>query len=291
MKRLLQKFFNNLGYEIRRLQKIQQESLYSDHYQEESIESRRFYNIGAGGFSHPYWTNVDYDSEWYASNRAETLRGIEYDLLSLAPLPIDSESAEVVYSSHTVEHINNIAAQNMFSETFRILKTNGYFRITTPNIDLEYRAYRENDRHFFYWIDTYSIPKNRNRVNYNIPLNKASIEQVFLAHFATSVSTLHSDGVQQRIDDDELNSIFSEMIYEDALDYCVSICPVQTQKKYPGNHMNWWNFKKMSTMLKKAGFTKIHLSGFGQSFCPILRDITLFDNTHPKLSLYVEAIK
>jgi hypothetical protein len=110
-------------------------------------------------------------------------------------------------------------------------------------------------------------------------------------HFASSVSTLHSDGCDERIDDDELNALFNKLNYEEALDYCINKCPVEIQMKYPGNHMNWWNFKKMSRMLTKAGFSKIYLSGHGQSFFPILRDTTFFDDTHPKISLYVEAIK
>jgi len=44
-------------------------------------------------------------------------------------------------------------------------------------------------------------------------------------------------------------------------------------------------------MLRKAGFSKIFLSGYGQSFSPVLRNTDLFDNTHPEISLYVEAIK
>ena len=128
------------------LVKKQQNDLYKDLYPEDSLNNKKFYNIGAGGFSHPYWTNIDYNSEWYASNKAKTLKGIQYDLFSLKPLPIDNEYAEVVYSSHTVEHISNAAAQNIFNEAYRILKPNGYLRMTTPNIDLEYRAYRENPR-------------------------------------------------------------------------------------------------------------------------------------------------
>lgn len=291
IKSLIQKTLNNLGYEIRTIPMKQEPSFYLNFYPEDSIKLKRFYNIGAGGFQHPYWTNVDYDNEWYAKHREKTLRGIQYDLFSLTPLPIESESAEVVYSSHTVEHINNTAAQNMFDEAFRILKPNGHLRITTPNIDLEYRAFNENDRHYFYWIDLYSNPQEWKRVNYNKPLSEASIEQIFLTHFASSVSTLHNDGAPNRIDDDELNTLFGKLHYEDALDYCISKCPLEIQKKYPGNHMNWWNFNKMSSMLNKAGFTKVYLSAHGQSYCPILRDTTLFDNTHPKISLYVEAIK
>lgn len=279
-----------MGYEIKKLPKPSI-TLYHDLYPEESIINKRFYNIGAGGFYHPYWTNVDYDSEWYAFNRDLTLQGIQYDLLALEPLPIDTGSAEVVYSSHTVEHITNAAAQNLFSEAYRILKPNGYIRITTPNINLEYRAFKENDRKYFFWINTYSIEANWQRAKYTMPLNKASTEQIFLAHFASSVSTLHADGAPERIDDAELNRIFATLKFEVALDYCISKCPLEIQRKYPGNHLNWWNYDKMVSMLKKAGFTKIYLSGYGQSYCPILRDLALFDNTHPKISLYVEAIK
>jgi hypothetical protein len=44
-------------------------------------------------------------------------------------------------------------------------------------------------------------------------------------------------------------------------------------------------------MLKNAGFENIYLSGYGQSFSPVLRNIYFFDNTHPKVSLNVEAFK
>lgn len=292
MKELIQKGLNMFGYEIHRTNKKANDiKLYLKLYPEDSINNKRFYNIGAGRFSHPCWTNIDWDSDWYAVNRSYTLKGIQYDLFSLKPLPVDTNSAEVVYSSHTVEHINDQAAQNMFNEIYRILKPNAYFRITTPNIDLEYRAFKENDRDYFYWIDNYSIPKNWKRVKLKKPMDKTSTGQIFLAHFATSVSTIHSDGAKERIDDNKLNKIFNEMKYEEALNYCCKKCSIEIQRKYPGNHMNWWNKKKMFSMLEKAGFTKIYLSGYGQSFNPVLRNTAFFDNTAPKISLYVEAIK
>lgn len=290
MKRIIQRTLNNFGYEINKIGRPNIE-LFSKLYSEDSLKNKRFYNIGAGGFSHPFWTNVDYESEWYANYSSITREGIDYDLFSLEPLPVEPDSAEIVYSSHTVEHINDEAAQNMFNESYRILKPNGYLRITTPNIDLEYRAFKENDRYYFFWIDSYSVEKNWKRAKYNKPLNEASIEQIFLAHFATSVSTLHIDGADERIDDNELKRIFNEMDFENALNYCCSRCPVEIQRKYPGNHINWWNKKKMVSMLKKAGFPKIYLSGCGQSFNPVLRNVAYFDNTHPKISLYIEAVK
>ena len=78
----------------------------------------------------------------------------------------------------------------MINEAFRILKSNGYLRITAPNIDLDYRAYRNNDKHFFYWTKRYSIPKEWKRAKYNKPLNDATIEQLFLSHFYLLILTL-----------------------------------------------------------------------------------------------------
>ena len=288
MKTLVKKAFNVLGYDIHKTGYRKQDiGIYREIYGEDSVKEKRFYNIGAGGFRHPFWTNVDYPSDWYSASMSNLEKGISYDLLSLKPLPIESSSAEIVYSSHMIEHITDGAANNLYSESHRILKDGGFLRVITPNIDLAYTAYKDNDRRFFYWVDDFSTP----RIKYKIPLNEASIEQIFLEHFATSVSTLHSDGADERISDDELNRIFSETEYTSALSYCTSRCPIGIQKKYPGNHINWWNKDKVFRMLKEAGFNKIYLSGYGQSFSPVLRDTVFFDNTHPKISLYVEAIK
>ena len=295
MKKMIRKMINLIGYDVHKLKSksdiVVDTDLYLKVYGNHSVKNKRFFNIGAGAFSHPCWTNIDYESDWYRAERSKTSKTILYDLFSLEPIPVESNSAEIIYSSHTVEHINDEAAQNMFNESFRMLKNKGIFRVTTPNINLVYRAYKANDRYFFYWLEAYSAPKEMKKAKYNKPLNKASIEQIFLIQFATSVSTLHSDGAPERIDDQELNRIFSEMEYDAALNYCTSKCPLEIQKKYPGDHLNWWNKDKMFRTLKKAGFNKIYLSGYGQSFSPALRNTIYFDNTHPKISLYVEAIK
>jgi len=171
---------------------------------------------------------------------------------TLTPIPVEDNSAEIVYSSRTIEHVKDEAAQNMFNESYRILKQGGVLRITTPNIDLDFRAYKTNDRNFFYWIDQYNakIPKTLESVQLNKPLNEASKQQIFLWHFASNVSLLHNDGALERISDEELDRIFQELDYEEALDYCTSKCSLEVQKKYPGNHINWWNRNKLFKKLR-----------------------------------------
>lgn len=287
----ISKFIRSMGYDLKITKKNYYLEDYKAYYPSDSIEKKLFYNIGAGSFHHPYWTNVDFFSEWYSFYEKTALSGIHHDLMSLDDLPVESNTAEVVYSSHTVEHITNAAAQKMFNEAFRILKKGGGLRVTTPNINLEYRAYKKNDRNYFYWIDNYSKKSEMERTKIVKPMNKTSIEQIFLYHFAGNVSTLHGDGAKERISDEELQKVFSELPMEEALDYCTSKCDVEIQKKYPGNHINWWNAEKMTRMLKAAGFENIYVSGYGQSAFPAMRNTALFDSTHPKISLYVEAIK
>ena len=264
--------------------------LYPKLYLKESLENKRFYNIGGGAFLHPYWTVIDYTSYWY--NVAEKGHSfISYNLFSLDKLPIPDNSAEVVYSSHTIEHISNEATQNMFNEAYRILKKNGYLRITTPNIDLGYRAGMENDKAYFYWSDNFSRLEYMKRIKIKIPMDKVSTKQLFLFQFTSVLCEMQAEQSIKKVSDEEIDRIFSTLDYEDALDYFTSKCTVEMQNKYPGNHMNWYNEKKLFKMLKKAGFEKVYRSGYGQSFCPVLRNTFIFDNTHPKISIYVEARK
>jgi len=281
---------NFFGYDVRKINQKGYLDLYVQLYGEEAVAKRRFYNIGAGNFYHPAWTNVDHSSEWYRKAQGRNLN-IDWDLLSLIPIPVNDNCAEIVYSSHTVEHISDQAAAHMFKEAYRILKEGGIFRITMPDIDLHFRAYQQNDRRFYYLIKRYSKTKECKRVKLNKPLAEASIQQLFLWHFASNASTLHADGAPERIGDEELDSIFREREYAKALDYCISKCSFEVQKKYPGGHINWWNRTKLLEMLKQAGFKRPYVSGYGQSICPVLRDTLLFDNTRPKISLYAEAVK
>lgn len=290
LKRQLLKLAKQLGYSIKKIPKTDL-SIYEKHYSPDTLNNKRFYNIGAGSFYHQYWTNIDYYSPWYENNDKASLSGIHHDLMTLKDLPIESDTAEAVYSSHTVEHISDAAAQKMFDESFRILKKGGVLRVTTPNIELEYRAYKDNDRNYFYWIDNYSKKKEIDRIIITKPMNQASIEQIFLYHFAGNVSELHGDGAKVRVSDEQLRNLFAQNSFEDALNYCSTRCDLEIQSKYPGNHVNWWSQDKMTRMFKAAGFKIIYRSGYGQSFSPLMRDLTLFDNTHPKISIYMEAIK
>lgn len=292
---------HKFGLEIRRYKKPETLgmgkkylALYSQYYSLQSIENKRFYNIGAGTFRHPYWTNIDLLSEWYAESQdgIDTPGNsfINYNLFSLQPLPLQDEIAEVVYTSHTIEHVNDAAVQNMFNEAYRILKKGGIFRITTPDTDLYYKALLRQDKDFWSWrnfLDTDEICTRENRY----PFNQYSLTQAFIFSFATHISQIIKDDSIPKMSDDEFKELFTKKKYEDALNECTSRCKEDFQNKYPGYHMNWWNTEKAFRMLKKAGFKNMWKSGYGQSICPVLRNTHLFDKQNIEDSLYIEAQK
>lgn len=289
MRKLIRGMVNKLGYNIVRKESSFKLDSYYELYPRDSIQNRSFYNIGAGGFSHPMWTNIDHISDWYAKSQSPNF--IDYDLMALVPLPLESNSAEIVYTSHTIEHVTNQADLNMFKEAHRILKPGGIFRVTTNNIDLTYRAYRNNDRHFFYWLDWYETKEAYSRINLKAPMSQASVAQLFLYDFASQISTIVVDGANKRITDEELATAFSTLSYEEVLNYYTSLCDTKIQQQRPGWHINWFNPVKTVKMLKEAGFSNVYISAHGQSASPPLRDTDYFDNTHPKVSFYVEAVK
>ena len=285
IKVFIDQLFQKLNLKL--VKQVKMPELY-DTYSVESLNEKRFYNIGAGSFSHPLWRNIDYSSNHY--NSMQHAGFINYNLMDMAPLPIEADTAEIIYSSHTIEHINDDAVLNMLKEAYRVLKPGGCIRLTTPDAWLEYQAYLKRDISFWHWQIRYYSRKGYWESLFKIPLSSASIHQLFLHHFASQLTEIDVDDTQKKkYSDTEIIQIFSNKSMEEGLDFFTKQCKFNAE--HPGNHINWWDYDKLHSFLKEAGFNTIYRSGYGQSLFAPLRDTTLFDNTHPAISLYVEAIK
>lgn len=160
----------------------------------------------------------------------------------------------------------------------RFLKKSGVFRITCPDIDILYRAYKRNDIEYFRYI--YKNLPSRNEI---------SITQFFLSEFATSLSVFSKNA--NIISDNYFSKLIEEDDYESGFNKIIKRIEYSSQEENSGNHVNWWNHNKLESFLYKAGFSKIIKSGYNQSTIPILSNKYLFDNTHPEMALYIEAIK
>jgi len=275
VKRIANSILAPLGVEFVRIaDKISDLNLYPEI---DRPEIPTYLNIGAGNFYHPYWHNLDTPNDYYAESQKGRLH-INYDLMSHQPLPFGDNTVKVAYTSHVVEHLRNEDVIHLFSEVYRCLQPGGCFRITCPDIDLEYDAYIRGDDSFWKWPNAYGT--------YN-----KSIEQKFLDHFATVLTTSHPDKKAKKITDQDMRLILSRLPKEEALNYIVDQIPIELLAIYPGDHINWFNYSKIVDMLRFANFENIYKSSYRQSKCQVLRNDYLFDTTCPELSLYVECSK
>jgi predicted SAM-dependent methyltransferase len=290
-KNLLKKLLDTLGVEIhkKRTNSAEKENdlkLYNELYKRDSIDNKRFYNVGSGSFSHPYWTNLDYVSDWYVGMQINV---IHIDLMEKGPLPIEANSAEVIYSSHTIEHVKDDAVQNLFNESYKVLKPGGFIRITTgPDADTDFEALQRGDSHWFYWNKWYEAPGTYEHV-YHKPATAVPLEERWLHHVASQLAPNDKSPSQVKLNADEIRRLITNKSKNELLDYLTSLCAFQPERT--GNHVSWWNYNKIEDFLRRAGFTNVYKSGYGQSHCPVLRNVNYFDNTHPQISVYVEAVK
>ncbi|HVH43627.1 MAG TPA: methyltransferase domain-containing protein, partial [Labilithrix sp.] len=261
-------------------------ALYKQLYSSESLARKKFYNVGAGGFSHRYWTNIDFVSDHYATIQKDV---VHYDLMALGPLPIADGEAEIIYTSHTIEHVSDAAVENLFREAHRVLKPGGCLRVTTgPDANLDYAALQRGDAAHFYWDEYYAAPGQFEQ-HFRAPATSVPLEERWLHHVATQLAPNDITDYPIKLDAAKIRTLLAEKPLEEALDYLTSLCKFDPAR--PGNHMSWWTPAKATDLMRRCGFETVYPSGYGQSRFAVLRDTRYFDCTHPAMSLYVEAIK
>lgn len=121
-------------------------------------------NVGCGATPTPGWLNLD--NSWtiravrsrplsLAFGAAGLLRGKQDYIAAIrrhdiqwadatSHLPLEDGAAEVVYTSHMVEHLTRDEAKRFFAEAMRVLGAGGILRVAVPDIDYHVDLYREH---------------------------------------------------------------------------------------------------------------------------------------------------
>lgn len=73
-------------------------------------------------------------------------------------IPLNSESADFVYSSHFLEHLYPKDARNLLTDCYRVLKRGGCIRISVPDLEYAIRLYDKGETekmldHYFFIDD------------------------------------------------------------------------------------------------------------------------------------------
>lgn len=101
-----------------------------------------YINLGCGPsyVDNINWINIDYESSSKSVQKANLLQ----------KLPLNQETADLVYSSHFLEHIPKSKVIFFLQECFRILKPGGIIRLVLPDLEEmanNYLLYRKKKEH------------------------------------------------------------------------------------------------------------------------------------------------
>lgn len=238
------------------------------------------YNVGAGNhFKVPGWVPIDHQTSWYQNNPNNF---VEYDMMLGGRLPIEDNSADIIYTSHTIEHIKEGMVIKFFSEAFRSLRPGGMLRITTPDVLLSYAALCRNDADWFYWDKDY-LPKAYYNRQYLSPLAERWLDYV-----ASPLNPNNKAPNSHKLNAEAIHLWLAEMGMGRALDYFTGLC--EYNGEFAGNHISWWTASKLKDILVSIGFSEAYESAQNQSRALEIRT-PHFDATVPEVSLFVEAIK
>ena len=234
-------------------------------------------NIGSGNWSCNRWTNLDFPSDWY-NEMQKRHKIIPYNIRE-DNIPFEDNSVDVIYSSHVIEHIENEYIQKMFAECFRALKKGGIMRIACPDAEFLYKISRHKTDYWAWrnkWFNT-----EKYYITGNIPRNV----DYLVREIATPKLLFYKYSINQT----DYIQYFQSLDMFDFFEYLTG--DLKYRSEYPGDHINWWTFAKVENMLNAAGFDFVLHSKWSASCSMEMKDMSYFDKTCPRMSLYIEAIK
>lgn len=98
-----------------------------------------FVNFGSGAFSHNKWINYDLPGQSKYYNKILGKKNTDYFPIDLCQnnliLPFEDQHVQLIYCSHTLEHIEESKGLKFLKECYRILKKGGVLRVALPNTD------------------------------------------------------------------------------------------------------------------------------------------------------------
>ena len=256
---------------------------YLDYFKSVNSSRSKCFNVGSGVWSHDFWTNIDLppQSKEFAKIQSPCLF---HDLVKDDELPIENNSAELIFTSHVIEHLLDIDVIKLFKSAYRSLKPGGIIRVVTgPDADTDFQALQRDDRQWWYFYDEEKKLENMN--------NNLSSVDCWIKHLATPRSIHSTTPCDKKYTEKEINELIEKFdgrpdqlrdLFTNGLEYNINT---------PGDHLSWWNAEKLVGSLKQAGFSIVEKSGNGQSKSVFMRDLRFFDLTFPQISLYVEAVK
>jgi predicted SAM-dependent methyltransferase len=271
--------------------------------------SKKRVNIGCGAtVITSGWINLDY--------KAQHPSVVEANLIQ--KLPFESESVDIVYSSHFIEHIPKHQVESFFAECHRILKKGGQFRFVVPDFEYlcrEYLHQRDNGDHekanfaimqildqcvrqkpggelgSFYKYVSQNKEEIPELVDYIYHLSGRNLQRKKFEPLEKRNKSLESwlDRKKRRARRKYI-SVVTQLLPAAFREQNLSFCEIGEK------HAWMWDFWSLSNQLCQVGFSDIRKATYdstyilGESFKEL--DVDYYGNPRKgQLSLFIEGIK
>lgn len=205
-------------------------------------------------------------------------------------LPIPDNSLEAVYSSHFFEHVDDATSRNLFAESYRVLKTDGIFRIVVPNFAIFIQKYKDYDQDWFR-----KVIKSTARpewAKYGITDSLDNLLMHWVANYDYKGPKGFYRGPPLGVPDTAIRNRAITLTTQEFCEWAQGLID-RNDPKVTTQHINWWSFKKFTNFLVRAGFTSVYVSEYSKSKSQAMQG-GMFDSWRPlrrSYSLYVETIK
>ena len=292
----------------KKLKKDYLEQYIYSYYPNKSIQGKRFYNIGAGNQRSKYdiWSYVDLESAKYSKEGIDVF----FDLESLGEMPIDSNSAEIIFSSFVIEHISTEATKNLCREAYRTLKKGGVFHskvhcyeyayrllqknLISPKIPFECRESSRKLRSFVKRHNSRVCSYFNDNKEYVVESKKKPGEKIifspsnsFLYHNVTSIMEdvenykFSAKEIIESTNDNDIKKFYNNL----KNNY------VNKEKAQPHQHnADYFPKEELYEYIKSLGFSEVYFTSPYQSVSPALWEKAL-NPIHTGFGFAIEAVK
>ena len=226
----------------------------------------RFINIGSGKRNWSNWLLLD---ELLNTEQVNGSDPYIYPYVSspFSTIPAYKDSADIIYSSHHIEHISDESLKRLFSEAHRVLRKDGYLLLKYPNYDWAFKQYYDGNKNFLDGLGIETIAKTwhkrdiidciENRLAFLV-CGYWNIE--YGNHFSGPINfsgdAFHGPPYVELL---ELKQMFCELtINEIARSLRRLAVKDPTFKAF--NHQSAWSFDELSGIAKAHKFRKISSS-------------------------------
>ena len=227
-------------------------------------------NVGSNAIHIPDFQNLDLDTEHYHSKTGVRKPDfIEYDMRK-DRLPYADDSVDNIYCAQVIEHVEDFAVWNLIKDAYRALKKGGCLRLVCPDAKMLYAVSQfDNDA----WCFKFGVAHGHDPY------------ECLVQHLATPRSDMNRQKIPEKVV--ALQDI-KAMPYDVLMQRLRE--GLEFREKYPGEHINNWDFPRIRALGEEAGFEYIIHSAHASSVSYMMIKADLCSKFRP-FSLYVDLVK